>query len=368
MEKEEIRYLNPKEKQSTKAMYEKIFPEDSREFVDYYYNWKTKDNEILIMETDEKLCQVMIHLNPYTLWINESLRKIPYIVAVATHPDYRRQGKMQRVMERALQDMEQKQIPFTFLLPADPAYYRGQGFVYFPCQARTILHKVETNLTEGLEWKKAEEKDISEMIEFSNGILKKQYHISVNRDAFYYKRLLVETAVENGGVLLLKSGERLCGILAYGVDEQVEIKELILDETNLRSKEVVKEAQSKEQTKSISGEKSDPGDILKGAYEFLCRNLQPDCDISFSSSRMMVRITSLSALVPLLKSEKSRCLRVKVTDSMINANNGCYQIETDVSGGRISDIAEEETEQELDMAELTQLLFEDIKVYLNEWV
>lgn len=130
---ETVRYLAPQEKQGTRAMYEEMFPEDPASFVDYYYQWKTKENEILAMEEDG-VCQVMLHLNPYTLWLNGNLRELPYIVAVATRPDCRKKGKMGRVMGRALQDLERREAPFAFLLPADPAYYRGQGFVFFPSQ------------------------------------------------------------------------------------------------------------------------------------------------------------------------------------------------------------------------------------------
>ncbi len=118
---ETIRYLAPQEKQGTRAMYEEIFPEDSVSFVDYYYEWKTKENKILAM-VEDGVTQVMLHLNPYPVWIHGHCREVPYIVAVATRPGCRRKGKMGRVMERALQDLERQQAPFAFLLPADPAY------------------------------------------------------------------------------------------------------------------------------------------------------------------------------------------------------------------------------------------------------
>lgn len=128
---EEIRYLLQKEKYRTRDLYERAFSEDSAEFVDYYYQWKTRDNQILVMEEEGRI-QVMLHLNPYSLLIWGHGQEVPYIVAVATEPDCQRQGKMRRVMEFALQDLERRRIPFAFLLPADPAYYQGQGFVFFP--------------------------------------------------------------------------------------------------------------------------------------------------------------------------------------------------------------------------------------------
>lgn len=261
---ETIRYLAPQEKQGTRAMYEEMFPEDSVSFVDYYYQWKTRENEILVMEEDGML-QVMLHLNPYTLWLNGHCRELPYIVAVATSPSCRRKGKMGRVMGRALQDLERQQVPFAFLLPKDPAYYQGQGFVFFPSQegagpaadkgsnrdgafaGREALESggqrlraagvgavPAGNIAQGtggvspegdaqgadsrdkcaagaanskrtFYWDRAGEGDAPELASFSNNILKGKYHIFIKRDAPYFYRLLAETEAERGGILLLKS-------------------------------------------------------------------------------------------------------------------------------------------------------------------
>ena len=70
----EIRRLTQGEKACTRGLYEEVFPEDSREFVDYYYTEKTKDNVIYAAEEDKKI-RGMLHLNPYVLSVNGSERK-----------------------------------------------------------------------------------------------------------------------------------------------------------------------------------------------------------------------------------------------------------------------------------------------------
>lgn len=351
---ERVRYLEPQEKQKTRGMYEQIFSEDTKEFVDYYYKWKTKDNRILVLE-EAGIPEVMMHLNPYTLWIHGHLRKVPYIVAVATHQDCRRQGKMGRVMEWALQDLAQQQAPFTFLLPADPAYYRGQGFVFFPCQnlQESFLGKgTEKKLFPDLQWQKAEAVDIPEMVEFSNNILQEKYHIFVKRDAQYYQRLFAETKAERGGVLLLKEmsakeprcarGEeesRLKGILVYGAEQQkAEIQELLI-------------------------EAQDSGYKTK-----LCRDALPELEITFGEFPMMVRIANLREFVSLMKSEKACCYEIKVKDEMVPSNCGCFRIEVSKDGGRIQEISQEKVKEEIDIQKLAEMLLEDTCVYLKEWV
>ena len=53
----------------TRKLYEEVFSEDEKSFVDYYYQEKTKDNIIYIVREDYDV-QAMLHLNPYTLMVN----------------------------------------------------------------------------------------------------------------------------------------------------------------------------------------------------------------------------------------------------------------------------------------------------------
>ena len=373
-----IRYLTQPEKHKTRILYEAAFPEDSGPFVDYYYQWKTADNRILVMEEEGRI-QVMIHLNPYDFQICGSGWQIPYIVAVATRPDCRRQGKMGRVMERLLQDLEQQNCPFTILLPADPAYYEGQGFVFFPRQNEWELPPVVSDLKAAelewrqdtanmpeLEWRQAKEADIAELVRLSNDILQKKSQIFAVRDRAYYQRLLEETRVEHGGVLLLTSEEKICGILVYGLEAEekpaAEIKELLL--------------------KLPSGEQ---------AAEFLCQKALPDCEISFSRPRMMFRVASLEAFVSMLKSENPRSFTVKVRDSAVKANCGYFQITLNREGGRLERITDScrkipefrrrldavssgrqepvsEKIQEMDISRLAGGLLQDVSLDFREWV
>lgn len=352
-----VRYLEQGEKQATRPMYEAAFPEDSREFVDYYYKWKIKDNEIIVMEgaEDNSSFHVMIHLNPHTLCINGNTRAIPYIVAVATDSHYRRQGKMRQAMQYALQMIARKGIPFTFLLPADPAYYRGQGFVYFPsqdyidrggiCIAKESLDKINDTA----KWQHAHTRDSASMAAFANQVLEKRCGIYIKRDIDYYHRLSEELGAEKGDILVLKTNRKVQGIIPYSISctdgaVTAEMKEILLE-----------------------------NDVTEKEAEQICQNAlnEMGCKVDrvkFTSSRMMVRLTNLFQLVPLLKSRTLIRLSVKVTDSIVDANNGNFRIEIDSDGGNIRRVEETETEKQMDIAELTEVLFRDTSVYLHEWV
>ena len=111
----EVRKLRPEEHLRTRKLWEKIFTEDTSEFLDYYYTVKTKENEIYVIE-DEGEIVAMLHLNPYTMRVKNDLYQTHYIVAVATHKEYRRQGLMAKLMNHVIQVMKDRGELFTFLM------------------------------------------------------------------------------------------------------------------------------------------------------------------------------------------------------------------------------------------------------------
>ena len=123
----DIYKLDNSERQTTRELYEEIFSEDSKAFVDYYYTEKTKDNQIYAVKEDGKLC-AMLHLNPYTLLVNGNEKQAHYIVAVATKEEYRKRGFMSALIKRALQDMYRAGENFTYLMPAAEKIYQPHDF------------------------------------------------------------------------------------------------------------------------------------------------------------------------------------------------------------------------------------------------
>ena len=122
-----IRYLEDHEKTRTKALYREAFPEDPYAFVEYYYSYVTRDNQMLVLEQDGELCS-MIHLNPYRLSVGGEKTDAYYYVAVATKADYRHQGMMRKLLHRSLKDIHHKGHPFTYLMPANKAIYEPFDF------------------------------------------------------------------------------------------------------------------------------------------------------------------------------------------------------------------------------------------------
>lgn len=125
--KQEVRYLSDQERSRSRALYEEVFVEDADGFSELYYQIKVRDNQILVEEEDGAIVS-MLHRNPYTFWFRGTKVRADYIVAVATKAAYRHQGRMRRLLTKALEDMYADGLPFTFLMPADEAIYTPFDF------------------------------------------------------------------------------------------------------------------------------------------------------------------------------------------------------------------------------------------------
>lgn len=133
-----IRYLREEEKKRSESLYRAAFPEDPDAFVDYYYSYATKDNQILVLEQDGEICS-MLHLNPYRLSVNGMETSAYYYVAVATKSECRHQGMMRKLLHKSLNDIHLEGHPFTYLMPANKAIYEPFDFRIIYCQKKVEL-------------------------------------------------------------------------------------------------------------------------------------------------------------------------------------------------------------------------------------
>lgn len=254
---EVIRYLSDSEKDRTKPLWERIFAEDSDRFLDYYYEVKTADNEILVLERDGEILS-MLQLNPYRLQLGAAQVEAAYVIAVATDGRYRHQGMMARLLRRAMQDRQEKEQPFLFLMPAAEAIYRPFGFRFIyrqqsmtgvpgvPDDAEPLTpvedhSPVKAGLPQKPDgWKgSAEAWKLSPVAEdeleaaarFAEDQLSRR-HIRVRtiRDRYYYHVLKKECQAENGNLCWMLQDGRRQGLVAYTYEEAVEVREPLLPE------------------------------------------------------------------------------------------------------------------------------------------
>ena len=187
----EIRKLSQEEHNKVRPLYEEVFTEDSKGFVDYYFSEKTRDNDIYVVEEDGEIC-AMLHLNPYTLMVNGVEKQAHYIVAVATRKAYRGRGFMAALLRRALQDMYASGENFTFLMPVAEAIYTPHDFRTVYEQERRVYNLADAVKKEaaGICIRPLTEEDCDTLAEWANEKLAADKDVYVKRDGSYYLRLM----------------------------------------------------------------------------------------------------------------------------------------------------------------------------------
>ena len=225
-----LRKLEPQEHGKTRKLWEEIFTEDTREFLNYYYSVKTAENEIYVIEEDDKIVS-MLHLNPYQMRIGEKLYQTHYIVAVATDEEYRKRGYMAQLLNHAMQVMAERKEPFTFLMPAAEAIYKPFGFrfVYEQKRGRFTGKQCQNEITT---FSFATEEECKEIARYANKMLQ-DYDIVTWRDENYYKMLLEQQASEDGGILLAKEAGKIVGVFCFAKGEHIEVREPLFDRAEL---------------------------------------------------------------------------------------------------------------------------------------
>lgn len=220
----EIRKLDREERMKTRQLYEEVFTEDSRDFVDYYYTEKVKDNEIYAVCEAGEIC-AMLHLNPYVLLVNGNEKTAHYIVAVATKENCRRRGYMAALMHKALRDMYAAGEAFTYLMPAAERIYLPHDFRTVYEQSREFCPECLEKKEEGIFIQEAGADDLKELSEAAGKYLEKHFQIYVKRDEAYYGRLLKEGASEGGKLAVGRRDGQIIGcFMDYGSDEAEEEK------------------------------------------------------------------------------------------------------------------------------------------------
>ena len=225
-----VRKLRQEEHIKTRRLWEKIFTEDTSEFLDYYYSVKVNDNEIYVIEDDGEIVS-MLHLNPYQMRVENKIYHTHYIVAVSTDERYRHQGLMRQLLNHAMQIMADRGEPFTFLMPAAEAIYKPFGFefIYEQKREKVIGKQSDDNALKIIQ---ACKNDCQKIVDFANEILCK-YDVVTWRDATYYQTLLSEVSSEDGGILIAEKDSRIVGVFPYAKGQALQMHEPLMKEKSV---------------------------------------------------------------------------------------------------------------------------------------
>lgn len=221
-------YLADEDKKDTIRLWHSCFPEDSEQFIEYYYSEKVKDNRILVKK-DNGLILSMVQYNPYQICMKDRDWGLDYLVGVATEASRRREGHFRDVFQKMFEDMRGDKKPITYLVPVNPDVYAPLGFTF-------IGNLPVFELTEAAEEKLSRTpcRDIPEDCERAASYMERwlaaRFEMYTRRDGAYVSRLVKELASENGTLEFLWDKEELVGVQAFWGIEQREQRLLYAEE------------------------------------------------------------------------------------------------------------------------------------------
>lgn len=383
----EVRLLKQQEHGKTRLLWEKVFQEDSKAFLDYYYFFKTRENSVYVVEEDEEI-RSMLHLNPFLIQVGEGQFDVRYIIAVATEESYRKRGYMGMLLRKAMQAMYQEKQPFTFLMPAAEAIYTPYDFRFVYDQNVWKYTVVEKQEQKSLPVSEAGIGDGADLAAFFMEYFSERFQIYAVRDEQYYQTMLFEQQSENGGIAILKRSEKIVGCFLYGDEDGLEIREpLYLKEYETEFWAAVGKICEKHGQKEALVYAGISEEEKIGTVEF--QKKKPT---------IMVRILHLESLLRLLKTKAGEQIDCSfaVLDSILTQNSRVWKLQSspigeieegedtakEVEKQRSSDCKTkiyvretEDLEGVLSIAALTSLLFgyksveevaEDPDVFLSE--
>lgn len=349
-----LRKLEQSEHGSTRPLWEEVFADDTKAFLDYYYYIKTRDNEIYVVEEDGRICS-MLQLNPYVLKVEASELPSAYIIAVATIEEYRGRGYMGGLLRTSLNEMYAKKIPFTFLMPAAEAIYSPYDFRFIYEQNIGKI-RMESSCDEtqscpqNCVFSDAALWDAEEMARFFNAYFSGQWQVCAVRDAAYYQTMIMEQQSEKGGVRLIRQDGEIRGMYAYAAEAGLEIREPLY----LPGYEAAYRCSVQELLGSLPYRGGANG-TDREAVVYACGDSERNRQKPVIMARI-VRLEELLKAMTVPKEAEMNC-SFAVIDPLIRGNSRVWRITSEAGETKIHVCETEDSEGVLPVDVLTEYLF-----------
>lgn len=355
-----FRKLEQHEHERTRKLWEEVFKEDTKAFLDYYYYIKTRDNQIYVAEENGRICS-MLQLNSYRVRIEQKEFDSAYVIAVATSAPYRRRGYMGKLLRQSLEEMYIRKLPFVFLMPAAAAIYTPYDFRYIYTQnigELTVSEKdgrvrwkkemsEDVFVSEEIECSDAAVWDADEIADFFNEYFSAGYQVCTVRDAAYYRTMILEQQSEKGGIRLMRKDGQLKGFYCYAREETLEIREpLFLEDYEGNFLKSVEE---------LCMNKKISHDEKKDVMVYAC----PAEHATEKRPAIMARVVCLEALFSAIhvSAETEVNCSFAVIDPILVKNSRVWRITSGFGEEEIHLIETEDSEGVFPVADLTDLLF-----------
>lgn len=314
-----IRYLENNEKQNIRPLYEHCF-DDTPQYTDYYFEKRLPNNKVVVNETDDGIVSA-VHIIPKNAIVGKLKTNIMYLYGIGTDEAYRNKGLMNETVKYAIKDLFNDMEAFTYLIPAEAEtaqIYRKLGFEYVMDKPDMKHAEQIKKPTHSLISRKAENADLVRLAIFAKSATEKKYCVTLSKDIEYFRKIKELIEVEGGYIDIYVENKVIVGYRIWLDDE---ILEEVLDP-------------------SIS-------------TMSWCEN--------HGKPYVMARVLNVRKTLRLLEFKGFGQKIIRLSDPVIDENNGCFKFSYDHGNMRIDKIdestLENEPEFDITIAELTAHIF-----------
>jgi len=215
----DFRFINKETLPQVAKLWDYCFEKkDSAFFVWYFSRYCLQQNKIIGGFDVEGNLTTMLHLNPYKLFLHNSIIEVPYIVGVATDPAARGQHLIGELFSTAFTLLRAAGTPFVFLMPINAGVYLTYGFAYtyyrhgykMPLKALTVVCSDVALYLRRVELIEAKQ-ELSKVYKAAMN----NYHAYVERDARVWDNYVTASAEENLEVAIVYDGQDAIGYMIY---------------------------------------------------------------------------------------------------------------------------------------------------------
>lgn len=225
-----IRLLESQEKVKSRPLYEHCFKEDTKEYIDYYYNHLIRENEVVVNEQDGKIVSA-VHLIPKVAIVGNVKTDITYIYAVGTWKKYRQKGYVKEIFQNVLRNMYENMDIFTYLIPSNEenaGIYRTFGFEYVMDRYEMVEGEHRRKSSHSVITRRAENSDLIKLSIFAQQAVYSKHSISLSKDLEYFRRIKKIVEIEGGTIDIFVNNKVIVG---YRIIIDDEILEEVLDDS-----------------------------------------------------------------------------------------------------------------------------------------
>jgi GNAT superfamily N-acetyltransferase len=208
---------------------------DSDAFIDLYFRTRYTP-DVLCADVEEGHLCAMLHRLPYALWLNGKMQPAEYISGACTHPDFRGQGRMHRLIERSWEAANREGKKWSFLIPASPElfrFYGEMGYVSaFSCQEVDIPYIIKNRACE----ETVDSASPDEALDYLNRALRRQGNVVLHSPR-ELEGVMADIRLAGGVILSTRDeAQRLNGILfAICEGDTLQVKECLAEDDSLRA-------------------------------------------------------------------------------------------------------------------------------------